>query len=110
MTSKKIELKPIYNNQVSFYKKAYFTTEENDNNVTIKLYSYNTHVLTIYRDRNEVKKGLYVLNEYSFFSSTTLKHIKEALRQFLNNTNLLEILQSKNMTKKQIEKYNKKEV
>lgn len=106
----KIELKPIYNNQASFYKKAYFTTEENDNNVIIKIYSYNTHVLTIYRDRNEAKKGLYVLNSYSFYSQTTLKHVKEALQQFLNNTNLLELLQSKNMTKKEIEKYNDKEV
>jgi hypothetical protein len=62
------ELQPIYSSNKSFYKKAW---EIYDNN-TIKLLSYSTIVAEI------VNNELVVHGTYS---NTTLRHIKEWLRQ-----------------------------
>ena len=72
------ELVPIHTSQASFYKKALYTTVNNE----AILYSYMSNVCQVDRDR-----GAYYLNwniqENLLFSSTTLKHIKEFLKQQL---------------------------
>lgn len=75
------ELKPIYTSQKSFYGKA--TVEQLDNfNVggTIfklsNLFSYSTHVATFITDGT--RSGLFLTGEYS---KTTVKHIREFVRQ-----------------------------
>ena len=101
---KREELKPIYNNAKSFYKKA-FVERFNDK---IKLYSYDTHVATIYLTESG---RYYSLNddipEELLFSHTTLRHIKEFLHQFMS---VLDIqyskLISKGFSKKNIKEYN----
>lgn len=78
---KKIELHPEYTKQKSFYNKAHMVKYYNKYNVLLKveLYSYDTLVCTI-------KNGVYTLNndvKYSLlFSNTTLKHLKDFLKQY----------------------------
>ena len=83
MENKKI-LEPIYSRQKSFYNKAYITQENN----IIKLYSYDTLVLTITFNVNTKKYQLnYNIPKGYLFSQTTSKHIKECLRQYNFNIN-----------------------
>ena len=116
--NKKIELKPIYNNQVSFYKKTYFTIEEYQKsnvhnekiNVTAyRLYSYNTLVCEIFKSENthvNLIEFAYVLNHYSFYSVTTLRHLKEFIKQIIPwNNQLTYKLKKEGYTKSNIEKY-----
>lgn len=81
-------LMPIYDNRKSFYNKAYIVRVGD----LVRLYSYNTLVL-------EIGKGFYKLNksidEKLLFSNTTLRHIKETLKQFYYREN-------KTLTKKEI--------
>ena len=76
---KKYELLSIYDSKKSFYHKA-IIEEENEN---IKLYSYNTLLCTLLHDNiilnNNVDQSL-------LFSNTTLRHIKEFLKQFYYNS------------------------
>lgn len=65
-----MELQAIYDRAKSFYGKAKVITE---NNGTIHLISYTTEVAII-------KNGkLYI---YGFYSVTTLRHIREFIRQY----------------------------
>ena len=66
--SKFKELEAIYANQKSFYKKAYTEQEKDIKN----LYSYKTLVATIQGQECRV---------YGTYSPTTLRHIKEFLKQ-----------------------------
>lgn len=72
------ELIPINSKQASFYKKAFYTIVNNE----ATLYSYTSSVCKV-----DLSKGAYYLNwsiqENLLFSSTTLKHIKEFLKQQL---------------------------
>lgn len=76
----KEELTTIFDNAKSFYNKAYIIKYYNDNGIIqyYELYSYNTLVLTL-------KEGRYILNnnidESLLLSQTTLRHIKEFLKQ-----------------------------
>lgn len=76
---KKYELLPIYDSKKSFYHKAIIEEE----NKAIKLYSYNTLVCILLHDNiilnNNVDQSL-------LFSNTTLRHIKEFLKQFYYNS------------------------
>ena len=86
---KEYYLKAKYDSRASFYNKALVKDNEKG---TISLYSYNTKVC-------EIEGGKYRLNgaidRELLFSQTTLRHIKEFLRQFLNLEGL---------TKKDLEK------
>jgi hypothetical protein len=70
----KKQLKPIYDKAISFYGKAETKTTKNG----IILYSYNTKVA-------EIKGNKIILNnkidDSLLFSNTTLRHIKEFLKQ-----------------------------
>lgn len=96
------ELVPVYSNQKSFYKKAKMVYYYNKYNllIQVELYSYNTLVCTI-------KNSKYFLNEevpsYLLFSSTTLKHLKEFLKQFYYSHRFII------NTKKDIIEYNNKD-
>lgn len=72
------ELVPIYTSQNSFYKKAFYTIINNE----ATLYSYMSNVCQV-----DLSKGVYYLNwdipENLLFSHTTLKHLKEFLKQKL---------------------------
>lgn len=97
---KKEELRTIYDNAKSFYKKAY--VEKCDDK--IKLYSYDTHVATIYLTESG---RYYSLNsdvqEELLFSQTTLRHIKEFLHQFMSALDIqYSKLISKGFSKKNI--------
>lgn len=62
------ELKPIYDSRKSFYGKATITEDENGKTLT----SYSTTVARIQGDSVKV---------YGTYSATTLRHIKEFLKQ-----------------------------
>ena len=62
------ELQPQYDSRKSFYKKAMVESVEGG----FKLYSYNTLVAEI-KDNKAMLRG--------FYSSTTLRHQKEFLKQ-----------------------------
>lgn len=98
---KKEFLKPIYNTQKDYYKKAEVKTL--NNNIKL-LYSYNTLVCIIYDNK-------YILNDninYKLlFSNTTLKHLKDFLLQNINILRLSHFIDSK-ITKKDIIKNNNK--
>lgn len=64
---KRFELKPMYSNQKSFYKKA-LVEESDDGDVT--LISYDTKILTITHDDR-------IIAQWSGYTVTTQKHICE---------------------------------
>jgi hypothetical protein len=65
-----IELSAIYDSRKSFYGRAKVRTEDNE----ITLISYSTKVVTINTDTKKV-------TIHGFYSRTTLRHIKEFLKQ-----------------------------
>lgn len=65
------ELKPLYNNQKSFYGKALVK----DTSKGMELYSYNTLVA-----KNE-KGKITITHNDNYLTQTTLKHIKEFIQQ-----------------------------
>lgn len=66
------ELRPIHDNRKSFYGKAKVETEADEEHLTKRLYSYGTLVAEI-KDNKPIVHGTY--------SATTLRHIKEFLKQ-----------------------------
>ena len=66
------ELRTVYSNQESFYKKA-FVKEDED--ATQYLYSYYTLIITNYG------KALKFEEDINLYSNTTMKHVREYLRQ-----------------------------
>ena len=68
------QLKPIYDKAISFYGKA--ETERKGN--AIILYSYNTKVAEIKGDKVILNNNI---DGNLLFSNTTLRHIKEFLKQ-----------------------------
>lgn len=68
-------LVPIYDTRKSFYNKAYVVRIGN----IICLYSYNTLVLEVGQDYYKLNKSI---DGKLLFSNTTLRHIKETLKQF----------------------------
>lgn len=74
-------LMPIYDNRKSFYNKAYIVRIGD----LIRLYSYNTLVLEIGKDYYKLNKSI---DEKLLFGSTTLRHIKETLKQFYYNNDI----------------------
>lgn len=81
-------LMSIYDTRKSFYNKAYIVKIGN----IIYLYSYDTLVLEIGKDYYKLNKSI---NEKLLFSNTTLRHIKETLKQFYYRDD-------KTLTKKEI--------
>lgn len=83
---KKEELKPIYDNRKSFYKKAYIEiisswSETRAKVEKIKLYSYNLLVCEVNYHEDTTNRVYTICNE-EFISQTTLRHIKEFLLQW----------------------------
>lgn len=107
----KTMLQCVYDTHKSFYNKAYYTKEEGDEKTYYKLYSYNTEVLTIVIDNNDITKSYYICNNYTAYSNTTLQHVKEFLHQVLTTkVNVYDILCYIGFTKDNILKltrYNK---
>lgn len=69
------QLEPIYENVKSYYRKAWINEYKN----SIMLFSYNTHVVTIYKNA-DFTLGKVTVN--GMYSATTLRHIKEFLKQY----------------------------
>lgn len=104
------KLKPMFENVKSYYNKAYikiisYCKCDHAFIDSITLYSYNTEVLKIYINIEDHKKSYYILNNYFFYSQTTSRHIKETIKQWLYNTEVLKILEKNNFTKNSIIKY-----
>lgn len=75
----RFELAPQYDSAQSFYKKAYIEREvESDGTISYTLYSYDTMVARIYRDMHSATHDIQI---FDFYSATTLRHIKEFIRQ-----------------------------
>lgn len=104
MTIKEVILYPEYDNAKSFYNKAKVKKYYDDNNILVKteLYSYNTLVLTIENDKYTLN---YSIDKKLLFSQTTLRHIKEALKQNIKMLALSSLIDG-NITKNDIIKYN----
>ena len=66
------ELRTVYSNQESFYKKAFI---KEDNEGTERLYSYYSLIITNYG------KALKFEEDSKLYSNTTMKHVREYLRQ-----------------------------
>lgn len=74
------ELQPRYDSRKSFYGKAVVTEKYEDVDTgqkVIKLRSYSTNVANIY-----VGTGATIAEVYGTYSPTTLRHIKEFLKQY----------------------------
>lgn len=84
---KRTILKAIFDTRKSFYNKAEIETiETKNNNKIILLYSYNSLVLAI--TQTAETKYIYLndkIKKELLTSQTTLRHIKEVLKQFYNN-------------------------
>ena len=86
-------LMPLYDSRKSFYNKAYIVRIGN----MIRLYSYNTLVLEVGQNYYKLNKSI---NEKLLFSKTTLRHIKECLKQFYYKDD--KILTKKNIIKESL--------
>lgn len=64
---------PIFDSRKSFYNKAVVTTSDN----SINLYSYNTLVCKIHNDNTVTLTA-----NNAHYTNTTLRHIKEFLKQY----------------------------
>ena len=69
------ELKPIYDGAKSFYRKAMVDYDLRSSQIT--LYSYDTKVADVFHDSGDASVAIV----YGTHSATTLRHIKEFLRQ-----------------------------
>ena len=119
--TKKIDLHPCYDGAKSFYKKAYLkiaSLKEIDQNgyivrdamISIDLYSYDTKVLTIFKDIQKHKKDAYILytpiddcyynDEY--YTRTTMRHVRECLKQYYFNDTITSLLECTNYKRQQI--------
>lgn len=90
--NEKIILKAVHDTAKSFYNKAYYTTEETSTNIVYRLYSYKTLVAILevsktgnrYYNYNKMV-ALYLdhdrQDQKDFYSKTTLRHIKELIKQ-----------------------------
>lgn len=110
-------LYPNYDHAKSFYNKAHlkiYNVIKYNNDymcdfksmLKIELYSYNTLVLTIYKDIKEHKNDAYSLYDGVFYSNTTMRHIKECLKQYYFNKDISIKLINNNYSKKEIFKHN----
>lgn len=98
----KIYLESKNSSQKSFYKKAFYIKETEGNKTILSLYSYETLVLKIVLDNDEIEKSFYITNYYTDYSNTTLKHVKEMILQFLpDSCKAWEVLSEK-LTKRTI--------
>jgi len=81
MKESKKELIPVFENVKSYYKKAEVKKYYNKYNVIVKyeLLSYNTLVLTYKDSKIKLNKDI---NINLLMSKTTLRHIKEFIKQF----------------------------
>lgn len=80
------ELLTIYDTRQSFYKKAIVTTLKYENTTTHILKSYDSIVATITKCENG--EYFYINNNICdslLYSNTTLRHIKEFLKQYYKN-------------------------
>jgi len=82
------ELQPRYDSRKSFYKKAHVEIDGHES----KLFSYGTHVASVFSGMTSSED---VLEVYGTYSATTLRHIKEFAAQFGFGY----------MTKQEVEKY-----
>lgn len=81
MKESKKELTPIYENVKSYYNKAEVKRYYNKYNIIVKyeLLSYNTLVLTYKDSKIKLNKNI---NKDLLTSKTTLRHIKEFIKQY----------------------------
>lgn len=92
MENNKTILQAVHDTAKSFYNKAYYTTEETSTNIVYRLYSYRTLVAILevsktgnrYYNYNKMV-ALYLdhdrQDQKDFYSKTTLRHIKELIKQ-----------------------------
>lgn len=91
MNKNKTILQAVHDTAKSFYNKASYTREETDTNIIYKLYSYDTLVAILEIGKNiETHYNNKVVRLYldhdrqdqkDFYSQTTLRHIKELIKQ-----------------------------
>ena len=91
-----IELRPKHDSRKSFYRKAFIKINNNALNRVIKLYSYDTLVMTI-------SKNTIIFYKNVEYSPTTMRHIRECLKQY-NDYAVLRDSRTLNITAKQIVK------
>lgn len=106
MINKKVELKTIYDNAKSFYKKAYVIKYYNKDNIIIKyeLVSYDTTIL--YLKDSKIHFNYKDINDKSIYSQTTLRHIKEFIKQYYYYLEIYykDIINKEKLTKNDIAK------
>ena len=98
------ELMPIYENVKSYYKKAYIKKYYNKDDIINKyeLMSYNTSIL--YIKNNKLYFNYKDINNNNIYTSTTLRHIKEFIKQYYYILELYykDIINKSKLTKKDI--------
>ena len=100
------ELKAIYDPAKSFYKKASIINYYNKHNTINKteLKSYNT--IICYLKDSKIHFNYNDINNKKIYSMTTLRHIKEFIKQkyYYLELNYKNIINKEKLTKKDIEK------
>jgi len=103
---KSMELTPIYEEVKSYYKKAEIKKVYNKDNIIIKymLYSYNTKILEV--NNNIIKFNYKNINNKKIYTMTTLRHIKEFIKQYyyLLEVNYKNIIDKEKLKKEDIKK------
>lgn len=101
MKESKKELLPIFENVKSYYKKAEVKKYYNKYNIIVKyeLLSYNTIVLNYKESKIKLNKDI---NINLLTSQTTLRHIKEFIKQhfYLLDEETQKTLEKNNFSKK----------
>lgn len=101
MKESKKELIPVFENVKSYYNKAEVKKYYNKYNIIVKyeLLSYNTLVLTYKESKIKLNKDI---NKDLLTSQTTLRHIKEFIKQhfYLLDEETQKTLEKNNFSKK----------
>lgn len=102
---KKEELKPIFEDVKSYYKKAFIKKHYKDN-IIIKyeLISYKTKILEV--NNNKITFNYKNIDNKKIYSQTTLRHIKEFIKQkyYLLELNYKEVINKEVIKKSDIKK------
>lgn len=99
-------IKPIYDNAKSFYNKCYEIKYLNNKNIITRydLFSYTTLIMTL-KD-NKIIFYDKDINNKDIYSKTTLRHIKEYIKQkyYYLELNYKDVINWEKITKKDISK------
>ena len=99
------ELKPIYEDVKSYYKKAHVKFYYNDYDIITKIELISYYTSICYINNSKIYFNYKNINNDRIYTATTLRHIKEFIKQYYYKLELYykNIIDKEKLTKKDIQ-------